>query len=66
MAEAIEAKDIMDELRALREDVTFIKKHMIDESIMNDEEYRKFQVAMKELESGRTTKSKDLKKQLGL
>ena len=66
MSEAIEAKSIMDELRALREDVSFIKKHMFDDAIMSDEEYRRFQVAMKELESGRPIKAKDLKKQLGL
>jgi hypothetical protein len=66
MVEAIDAKEIIDELRALRDDVTFIKKHMFDDTIMTDDEYKKFQETMKELDNKKTVKARDLKKELGL
>jgi len=57
---------IHNELKFLREEVTFIKKHMFDpDTIMTTEESKRFEKSMKELKQGKTTPLSELKKELG-
>lgn len=67
MAESVIIKKIYDELKDLKKEVIFIKKHMFDpDVVMTTEESKRFEQAMKELREGRTTSLSDLKKELGL
>lgn len=67
MAETTTIRKIYDELKGIKEDVTFIKKHMFDpDTIMTTEESRRFEESLKELEEGKATSLSDLKKELGL
>ena len=62
-----ETKQIIDELKVIRTDIDFIKKHMFDpDTIMTTEESRRFEQSMKELKEGKTTLLSELKKELGL
>ena len=55
------------ELKTLRRDIVFIKKHMFDpDTIMTTEEGRRFEQSMKELKKGKTTSLSELKKELGI
>ena len=55
------------DLKSLRDEVLFIKKHMFDpDTIMTTEESRIFEQSMKELKEGKTTSLKEIKKELGL
>ncbi|MBI2105718.1 hypothetical protein HYT56_02670 [Candidatus Woesearchaeota archaeon] len=66
MAESITIKKVYDELKDLKQDITFIKKHMFDpDTIMTIEEGKRFEQAMKELKEGKTTGLSELKKELG-
>lgn len=66
MAESITIKKVYDELKDLKQDITFIKKHMFDpDTIMTIEEGKRFEQAMKELKEGKTTSLSELKKELG-
>ena len=67
MAETINVKKVYDELKDLKKEVIFIKRHMFDpDTIMTTEEARRFEQAMKEFKEGKTTSHEDLKKELGL
>ena len=67
MAETITIKKIYDELKDIKREVTFIKKHMFDpDTIMTTEEARRFEQSMNELKEGKTTSLSELKKELGL
>lgn len=67
MTETTTIQRIYDELKELRKEVTFIKKHMFDpDTIMTTEESRRFEQSMKELKEGKTTPLSELKKELGL
>jgi len=67
MPELLTIKKLADELKFIREDIGFIKKHMFDpDSIMTTEEVRIFKQSMKELNEGKTTSLKSLKKEMGL
>ena len=58
---------IYGELRKLKEEVVFIKKHMFDpDTIMTSEEGRRFEQSMDELREGTTMSLDKLKKQIGL
>ena len=58
---------IYGELRKLKEEVVFIKKHMFDpDTIMTSEEGRRFERSMDELQVGTTMSLDKLKKQIGL
>lgn len=66
MAEATIEK-VYEELKSLKKDVNFIKKHMFDpDTIMTTEEARRFEESLKELKEGKTTPLSELKKELGL
>lgn len=66
MSEAV-IKNIYEELKSLKEEVIFIKKHMFDpDAIITTEESRRFEQSMKELKAGKTTSLSKIKKELGL
>lgn len=66
MTEAIDASKLFNEIRSLREDVSFIKKHMFDpDSIMTEEEAKRFKESMKELKEGKTISLKKVEEELG-
>lgn len=60
------AQQITEDLKAIREDLQFIKAHMFDQdAIMTIEEERIFKQALQELKEGKTTPLFKLKKDLG-
>ena len=66
MAETVTIKKIYDEIRGLKKEVTFIKKHMFDpDTILTTEESKIFEESMKELKEGKTTPLSEVKKELG-
>lgn len=61
MAETIIVKKLATELREIRKDLSFIKKHMFDpDSIMTVEESKRFEQSLKELKEGKTTSISDI------
>ena len=67
MSEAIDSKEILQELRAIREDLDYIKGHMVYiDSILTEEDYLSLQEYRKEKASEILTSHKDLKKELGI
>ena len=65
--EAITSSQVTEELKAIREDLEFIKTHMFDpDSIMTTEEERRFKQALQEFKERKTTPLSELKKELGL
>ena len=67
MSEAIDSNEIRYELKAIREDLDFIKSHMVDvDSILTEEDYLSLQEYRKEKESGTLTSHEALKKELGI
>ena len=67
MAEIVTIKKIYDEIKGLKKEVTFIKKHMFDpDTILTTEESKRFEESMKELKEGKTTPLSEVKKELGL
>ena len=67
MAETITIRKIYDEIKGLKKEVTFIKKHMFDpDTILTTEESKRFEESMKELKEGKTTPLSEVKKELGL
>ena len=66
MAETTTIQKIYDELKVLKKDVTFIKKHMFDpDRIMTKEESKRFEESIKDFKEGRyiTISSKVSKKE---
>ncbi len=58
---------IHEELKAIKSDLAYVKKHMLDvDSILTEEDHEALKQAEKEHQKGKTIKLKDLKKQLGL
>ncbi len=67
MPEVIDLKEIRHELRAIREDLDFIKGHMIDvDSIMTEDDYLSLNEYRNEKESGKLTSHEELKREMGL
>jgi hypothetical protein len=67
MSEAIDSKEILYELKAVREDLDFIKSHMVDmDSILTEEDYFSLQEYRNEKDSGRLTSHEELKTDLGI
>ncbi len=61
-----ETQQILEELKTMKVDLEFIKKHMFDpDTIMTTEESKRFEQSMKEFKEGKTISLKDLKKELG-
>ncbi|MGB8216413.1 MAG: hypothetical protein WCE94_03835 [Candidatus Methanoperedens sp.] len=67
MSEAINSTEILHELRTIREDLDYIKIHMVDiDSILTEEDYLSLQDYRKEKASGILTSHEDLKNELGI
>ena len=67
MAEAETIKKIYNELKDLKKEVVFIKKHMFDpDTIMTAGEARRFEQSLKELKEGKTAPLSEIKKELGI
>ena len=65
MSEAINSKEIIYELKVIKENLDFIKTHMVDiDSILTEEDYFSLQEYRKEKESGTLTSHEDLKREL--
>lgn len=65
MSEAINSKEIIYELKVIKENIDFIKTHMVDiDSILTEEDFFSLQEYRKEKESGRLTSHEDLKREL--
>ena len=63
MSEAIDAKGIAEELRIIREDLTFIKTHMVDmDSLLSPEEETRLEESLKEYKEGKTVPLSEFKK----
>ena len=62
-----ETQELLVELKIIRTELEFIKKHMFDpDTVMTIEEGKRFEQSIKELKEGKTTPLADLKKELGL
>ena len=56
---------IMQELKEIKKDIKFIKKHMIDiDSILTSEEEKNLEESLKEFKEGRTTSLEDFEKEI--
>lgn len=67
MSEAIIADQIMNELKAIRKDIEFLKDHMVDvDCIMTEDDYLALNEYRKEKDSGELISHEDLKKSMGL
>ena len=59
--------ELLKELKEIRSELDFIKKHMFDpDTIMSTEEAKRFEQSMRELKEGKTTPLSTIKKELGL
>ena len=66
MAEAI-PKAIISELKAIREDLSYLKEHMVDiDSILTEDDFIALQEYRKEKKEGKLISHEKLKKELGL
>jgi hypothetical protein len=67
VSESATMQGIYEELKSLKEEVLFIKKHMFDpDTIMTTEEKSIFERSMKEFKEGKTVPLVSVKKKLGL
>ena len=67
MSETINANHIIDELKAIRNDLDFIKGHMVDiDSIMTEDDYLALKKYRTEKTANELVSHEDLKKELGL
>ena len=67
MSEALNSKEILHELRGIREDLDYIKGHMVDiDSILTEEDYLSLQEYRKEKASDVLTSHENLKSELGM
>ena len=67
MSELITIEKVFKEIQTVKEDVSFIKKHMFDpDTIMTSEEGKRFDESMGEFHEGKTVSIDKLKNELGL
>lgn len=67
MPEVIDSGEIVHELRAIRDDLDFIKSHMMDvDSIMTEEDHLSLNEFRSEKNAGKLTSHEELKRELGL
>jgi hypothetical protein len=67
LIDMVNQTQIMDELKSIKKDILFIKKHMVDvDSILTEEDYLALQAYKKEKKVGILTSHEALKKELGL
>lgn len=66
-SEAISKDDIHSELKAIREDIEYLKEHMADiDSIMTEDDFIAVTKAREEKKQGKLVPLDSLKKELGL
>ncbi|MDI6639810.1 MAG: hypothetical protein QMD78_03190 [Methanocellales archaeon] len=59
-------KEIVEELKTIREDLDYIKKHMVDvDTILTPEEEKRLEESLKGYKEGETTRLEDFEKELG-
>jgi hypothetical protein len=59
------SKDVLEELKAIRRDLLYIKKHMVDvDTILTAEEEKILEESLEEHKKGKTTSLKDFEKEL--
>jgi hypothetical protein len=59
------SKDILEELKVIRRDLLYIKKHMVDvDTILTHEEEKILEDSLEEYKKGKTTSLKDFEKEL--
>jgi len=67
MSEAIIVNQIMNELKAIRKDLEFLKDHMVDiDCIMTEDDYLALKEYRDEKDSGELVSHEDLKISMGL
>ena len=67
MTETATIDKVYHEIVELRNEISFIKKHMFDpDCIMTAEEEERYEEAIEELKRGKTISLEDLKKELGI
>lgn len=67
MPEVINYGEILHELRLIREDLDFIKAHMVDvDSIMTEDDYLSLSEYRAEKKTGKLTSHEGLKREMGL
>jgi hypothetical protein len=67
MSEALIVDQIMNELKAIRKDLDFLKDHMVDiDCIMTEDDYLALNEYRKEKDSGELLTHEDLKISVGL
>ena len=67
MPEVIDSREIVHELRAIRDDLDFIKSHMMYvDSIMTEEDHLSLNEFRSEKNAGKLTSHEELKRELGL
>ncbi|MEA1984606.1 MAG: hypothetical protein U9N13_03040 [Euryarchaeota archaeon] len=67
MPEVNDPEEIGHELRAIKDDLDFIKSHMIDvDSIMTEEDYLSLNEFRSEKNAGKLTSHEELKRDFGL
>jgi hypothetical protein len=67
MFEATDSREIRHELKAIRDDLDFIKGHMVDvDSIMTENDYLSLKEYRDEKSFGKLTSHENLKKEMGL
>jgi len=67
MSEAIIVNQIMNELKAIRKDLDFLKDHMVDiDCIMTEDDYLALNEYRMEKDSGELVSHEDLKISMGL
>lgn len=58
-------KEIVEELRMIREDLEYIKKHMVDvDTVLTSEEEERLEESLKEYREGKTTSLEDFEKEM--
>ncbi len=66
MTEAVTMNMVYDELKSLKKEVTFIKKHMVDvDMFLTHEEEERLNEALEEHKKGKTISLENLRKELG-
>ncbi|NOR48560.1 MAG: hypothetical protein GQ533_11045 [Methanosarcinaceae archaeon] len=67
MPEVINYREIIHELRAIKEDLDFIKDHMVDvDSIMVEDDYLSLNEYRAEKKTGKLISHDELKREIGL
>ena len=62
---AINSEKLVDELKAIREDLDYIKEHMVDvDTVLTPEEKARFEMSLKEYKEGKSIRLEDFEKRM--